>query len=296
MPRPNRLKPRSKRARLLAAFPVVLVLIAAGAFIYASKAPDTLFSPDLTPISIDQAVKMYRAHPDAKRDDIPIPTKMPVKGNKSLDGFTAPEGGVYSYKTEGEDWVKYNGQKYVRHFPKVSPATVNRVGSGSCGWELYFQTAKEYTDAHRQCSAPGEFLCLAHISDITFGEVHKAMTHKCNPGMIQVGGKAVGPGGHQSTICYATGSDESKIDIHFRNTENVDVAGKPVKAYHVELDSTVEGQLNGTAVADVWFEAKTGKYLKMVRKQDTSTKLPDGSKVDYKVRVTYQLMSLTPRT
>ncbi|MCZ4101600.1 hypothetical protein C8250_034800 [Streptomyces sp. So13.3] len=292
MLRPARLR-RSRRVRLLNILPVVLVLLAAGAFIYASKAPQTLFSPKLTAISIDQAVEQYRQHPTALREDLHLPTKMPVAPNAALAGFTAPAPGVYTYATQGQDWVEYNGQKYVRPFPAVSPATVLR--SSGCGWELYFQTGKEYTDGHRQCSAPGEFLCMAHISEITFGSVHRAMTHVCNPGMVQVGGKAVGPGGRQSTICYASGMDSSRIDILFKNTETVMVGGKPVQAYHVELDSSVQGELNGTAVADVWFETHTGTYLKMIRKQDTSSKLPDGSKVNYRVRVTYELQSLTPR-
>jgi hypothetical protein len=294
MPRPTKRR-RSRRFRILSILPVGLVLIAAGAFVYASKAPETLFSPKLTAVSINEAVKEYREDPHPRREDIKMPAadKMPVKPAKNLEGFTAPKPGVYSYKTSGKDWVEYNGQKYVRDFPSTTPATVLR--SQGCGWELYFQTAKEYTDGHRQCSAPGEFLCMAHISKIEFGTVKRSMTHTCKPGMVQVGGKAVGPNGHQSTVCYASHMDKSNIKILFRNTETVTVGGKPVKAYHVELDSAVDGELNGTAVADVWFETHTGTYLKMIRKQDTSSKLPDGSTATYRVRVTYELDSLTPR-
>ncbi|MEU2233387.1 hypothetical protein [Streptomyces vietnamensis] len=284
---------RSRRSRLFSLIPVLLVIVASGAFVYVSKSEETLFSPELTAISIDQAVAEYRADSRPKHEEIRMPSKMPVQPNPKLAGFSAPKPGVYSYRTTGKDWVEYDGQKYTRQFPKVTPATVLR--SSGCGWELYFRTAREYTDGHRQCSAPGEFLCMAHISDITFGDVHRSMTHECNPGMVQVGGKAVGPGGRQSTKCYASHHDAANIDIIFRNTESVVVGGKPVEAYHVELLSSVKGELKGTAVADVWFETRTGTYLKMTRKQDTSSVLPDGSTVTYRVRVTYELESLEPR-
>ena len=294
MPHARAMRPRGKRALFLGFLPVVLVLIAAGAFVYASKSPQALFSPTLTPISVDEAVQEYRANPKPLRSDIAMAAELPAPPAANLAGFTPPEPGVYVYKTSGSDWVDYNGQRYERTFPDITPGIVLR--DAGCVWELYFKTAREYTDGHRQCSAPGEFLCLAHISDISFGSVAKDMTHTCDPGMIQVGAKAVGPGGTQSTTCYS-GEDASKISITFKENTTVDVGGVPVPAYRVELVSTIEGHnMAGSAKADVYFETKTGTYLKLVRSQDTSAMLPDGTHATYQVRISYELTSLTPRT
>ncbi len=292
MPRPGLGGPA--RNRLLSVIPLALVLIAAGAFVYVSRTPDSPFDPKLTPISIAQAIANYRAHPEPVHPDITAPPRtMPVEPAKGIIGFTPPEPGVYTYATEGGDWVEYNGQNYRRDFPAVTAATVRR-GEG-CSWELAFQAAKEYTDGHVQCSAPGQFLCLAHIQAITFDSVSRAMTHQCHPGMVQVGGAAVGPNGQNRAVCHAGAHDPSEIIITFKDTEQVTIDGQPRTAYHVVLDSSVDGEVKGTAVADVWFDAETGTYLKMVRKQDTYVELPGSGRVYYRVRITYQLQSLTPQ-
>lgn len=292
MPRPD--LGRAPRNRLLSLVPLVLVLVAAGAFVYVSRTPDSPFDPKLTPISVAKALENYRAHPAPKHPKITVePTTMPVAPAKNIIGFTPPEPGVYTYATEGGDWVEYNGQNYRRDFPKETAATVRR-GEG-CAWELAFQAAEEYTDGHVQCSAPGQFLCLAHIQAITFDSVSREMTHECHPGMVQVGGAAVGPNGQNRAVCHAGPHDPSEIVITFKGTEQVTVGGQARTAYHVVLDSKVDGEVKGTAVADVWFDAETGNYLKMVRKQDTYVELPESGRVWYRVRLTYQLTSLTPQ-
>jgi hypothetical protein len=293
MPRPG--LPRTRGGRLLGLIPLVVVLGAAGAFVYVAKAPTSPFSPTFTPLSVDQAVVDYRADTKAVHDDITLPSTPPKKATSSVQGFTPPAAGVYSYTTDGGDWVEYNGQRFNRTFPAVTAGIVKR--SSGCVWELYLTSGKEYTDAHRQCSQPGAFLCLAHISKITFGSVSKEMIHTCDPAMLQVGGAATAAGGREKTVCHSQGhGDESEIQIRFIGNETVSVGGQAVPAYHVTLDSTVEGEIHGTAVADVWFDRRTGAYLKMIRTQDTYTDLPGGGQAYYGVRVTYQLQSLTPRT
>ncbi|HEY0700218.1 MAG TPA: hypothetical protein VGD43_20735, partial [Micromonospora sp.] len=259
MPRPN--IARSPRNKLLSVVPLGLVLVAAGAFVYVSRTPDSPFDPKLTPISIEKAVERYRADPGPEHSEITLqPASMPVPPAENITGFTPPEPGVYVYATEGGDWVEYNGQNYKRDFPKLTAGTVRR-GPG-CSWELAFQAAEEYSDGHSQCSAKGQFLCLAHIQKITFDDVSRAMTHTCNPGMVQVGGAAVGPGGQNTAICHAGEHDPSEILITFKGVEQVTVEGQTRQAYHVVLDSKVEGEVKGTAVADVWFDTETGTYLK----------------------------------
>jgi hypothetical protein len=285
---------RSRRYRLLGFIPLGLVVVAAGAFVYVSQSPQSPFDPKLTPISVAQALARYRAHPGPVHPDIDQPAAESFAASRSIAGFTPPAPGVYTYATTGGDWVEYGGQKYNRPFPSTTAATVRR-GPG-CAWELNFQAAKEYSDGHVQCSAPGEFLCLAHLQDITFGDVSRQMTHLCHPAMIQVGAGADRAGGQSRTVCHASGHNPSTIAITFKETTTVTVGGQSRRAYHVVLDSSVDGDVNGTAVADVWFDAETGTYLKMVRKQDTYVDLPGKDRVYYRVRVTYQLQSLTPQT
>lgn len=284
----------SKKTRWLSIIPLGLVLIAAGAFVYVSKTPDSPFNPKLTPISVAEALNRYRAHPDRMHSEVAIPTEMPAPPAQSITGFTVPKPGVYTYTTDGQDWIEYNGQKYLRHFPAETAATVRTAGG--CGWELTFQAAEEYSDGHVQCSSPGEFLCLAHIQGITFGTITRLMEHQCHPAMIQVGDKASADGGVNTAVCHASEHDPSEITITFKETTQLTVDGQSRKAYHVLLDSKVDGEVKGTAIADVWFDAETGTYLKMVRKQDTYVDLSGGDRAYYRVRITYELKSLTPQT
>ncbi|MGA8117528.1 MAG: hypothetical protein WCA46_28145, partial [Actinocatenispora sp.] len=256
---------------------------------------DSLFDPKLTPISIGQAVTMYRQHPGRLHPDITLPKSAmpPFPRSSKLAGFTPPAPGVYAYTTSGKDWIKYDGQNYNRKFPSVTPMTVRR-GTG-CIWELAFQGGKQYTDGHVQCSTKGEFLCLAHLQHITFGNVHRAMTHRCAPAMSQVAGKADHPGGVEKTVCKAGPHEPSHISTEFKGTEKVDVGGQTRTAYHVVLDSTIEGDVVGTAVAEVWFDSQTGMYLRMLRTADAHVDLPGGGKAYYHARLTYRLRSMTPK-
>ncbi len=292
MPNP-RAGRRPRRYRLLSFIPLVAVAVLGGVFVYVANKPDSLFNPKLTPISVAQALSNYRAHPGPMHPDVKAPTVMPVAASSKITGFTPPASGVYTYATTGGDWVEYNGQKYRRNFPKQTAATVRR--SAGCGWELAFQAAKEYSDGHVQCSSSGEFLCLAHIQTITFGSVHRSLKHLCHPAMVQVGNKAVAAGGRNTAVCHASEHDPSEITITFKGTEQVTVGGQRRSAYHVLLDSTVTGEVKGTAVADVWFDTTTGTYLKMVRKQDTYVQISDNARAYYRVRLSYRLTSMTPQ-
>ncbi|NUR04153.1 MAG: hypothetical protein HOY79_48910 [Streptomyces sp.] len=289
---PRRVAVRSPRRRLLGLLPVLLVLVAAGAFLVQQRSSSAA-TPQLTPITLKDALASYRKHPGPLRNDIGWPKRLPTKPNDGLKGFKPPAAGVYTYKTNGRDWVELDGKKYTREFPATTYATVRHAGG--CVWELWMQAADQYTDAHRQCSTPGEFLCLAHIQHVSFAGITKDMTHKCDPPMIQVGGKAVKAGGKEKTICYASKSDASRIEIHYVAEEPITIGGVHRTAYHVKLYSYVKGEVNGSALADVWFDSQTGMYLKMIRTQDTSGK-SSGKSATYRVRITYELASITPQT
>lgn len=286
--------PRSSRIKMLSVIPIGLVVVAAVAFVYVARSPESLFDPKMTPVSIDQAVKLYREHPDRIHKDISITKKQLPAFPRSdrLAGFTPPDPGVYSYATSGHDWIVYNHKTYDRHFPATTPMTVRR-GKG-CIWELNFQTAKEYSDGHVQCSDKGEFLCLAHLQHVRFGSIDRKMTHRCMPAMSQVAGKADHPGGVEKTVCMAH-HEPAHISTTFKGTEKLDVGGQQRSSYHVVLDSTVVGEVHGTAVAEVWYDTKLGMYLRMVRKVDVYVDLPGGGRAYYHARLTYRLKSMTSR-
>lgn len=166
----------TRRRRLLSILPLVALLIAGGAFVAATRTQ--AITPEATPVSFEQALETYRAHPASLRDDLGSPL-LPVAKSPKLEGFTVPAAGVYTYRTTGEDSIIYDGESYSRGFPAETYATVHH--GGGCVWELYFTPIKEHTDAHRQCSAPGEYLCLAHMQKVSFAGIEGDETHHCHP-------------------------------------------------------------------------------------------------------------------
>ncbi|MBM0233566.1 hypothetical protein JNW91_17915 [Micromonospora sp. STR1_7] len=216
-----------------------------------------------------------------------------MAANNKIKGFTVPAAGVYSYRTEGHDSIEYDGDSYDRPFPAETYARVHHAGG--CVWELYFTPIQEHTDAHRQCSAPGEYLCLAHMQKVSFAGISGDETHHCHPAMIQVGGKASAAGGVEETVCEAHGN-RARIVIKYIGEESVTVDGVARPTHHVRIDSYVKGAgLDGTAVADAWFDVADGLYLKLVREADVTVDR-DGNKGTYRIKASYELESRTPRT
>ncbi|MEU1013690.1 hypothetical protein [Streptomyces sp. NPDC005890] len=288
---PSRSTKRQVRRTLLRLVPILAVLVAAGAFIVANRTQ--AITPEGTPVTLAKALKTYRDHPSALRDDLGQISR-PVAPSKQIKGFTKPKAGVYTYRTDGADSIIYDGDTYKRPFPKVTYARVQH-GPG-CVWELYFTPIKEHTDAHRQCSGRGEYLCLAHMQKVSFAGIEGDEAHKCNPAMVQVGGNAVKPGGREETICISHGN-RAAIKIKYIGDETVQVGGEARPAHHVKIDSYVKGEgLDGDAVADVWFDKADGLYLKVVRSADVNVDRGGGNKGTYRVEASYTLESRTPRT
>jgi hypothetical protein len=282
---------RSSRTRwILRSVPLVTVLLAAGAFVVATRLSP--LPPDTTPVSLSDALEDYRAHPGPLRDDVGGPGQLPLAPSDEIDGFTVPDPGVYTYATTGKDWVEYAGDSVERSFPATTYATVRHAGG--CVWELYFTPIEEHVDAHRQCSTPGEYLCMAHMQTVSFAGIEAAETHRCEPDMLQVGGEASRPGGVEETVCRAE-DNQARVVIRYVERDVVDVGGLRRDAHHVRIDSYVTGEdIDGTAVADVWFDAETGLYLRLLRTADINVE-QSGEQGTYRLDATYELTSLTPR-
>ncbi|WP_309055728.1 hypothetical protein [Streptomyces sp.] len=281
---------RSVGRTLLRLIPVLAVLVAAGAFIIANRTE--AITPEGTPVSLAQALKTYREHPTAFREELGQ-IKNPVAPSQKIKGFSKPKAGVYTYATTGQDSIIYAGDSYERPFPKETYARVHH--SAGCVWELYFAPIEEHVDAHRQCSGKGEYLCLAHMQKVSFAGIEGDEAHRCNPAMVQVGGDAVRPGGKEETICVAHGN-RARIVIKYVGDEKVTVGGETREAHHVRIDSYVKGDgLDGDAVADVWFDKQDGLYLKVVRTADVNVNRGGGNKGTYRVEATYTLQSRTPQ-
>ncbi|QFU90578.1 hypothetical protein [Amycolatopsis sp. YIM 10] len=279
-----------KRRRLLSLLPLAAVLVAAGIFVISTRTQ--AISPVGTPVTLEMALAAYRANPGALRDDIGQ-TALPVAARPEVGGFTVPKGGVYSYRTTGQDSIIYNGDSYQRPFPPLTHATVHPAGG--CVWELYFTPISEHQDAHRQCSAPGEYLCLAHMQKVSFAGIEGDETHRCDPAMIQVGGNATKAGGKEETVCVAHGN-RARIVIKYLGQETITVEGVPRPAHRVQIDSFVNGDgLDGSAVADAWFDVEDGLYLKLVRSADVNVDRGGGNKGTYRVEAGYDLVSRTPQ-
>jgi hypothetical protein len=286
----RRATPRSFSGhRWLTLLPIIAVVLAGGAVVIATKTQ--AISPEGTPVTLQQALETYRKHPGTYREDLGSPSG-PVAPSTAVKGFVQPRAGVYEYATTGQDSIQYQEDKYDRPFPTTTYATVHQ-GKG-CVWELYFTPIKEHTDAHRQCSAPGEYLCLAHMQKVSFAGIEEDETHQCHPAMIQVGGKASRPGGWESTICHSHGNS-AKIVITYIGDESVRVGGVVRKTHHMKIDSYLTGTgLDGTAVAEAWFDVDNGLYLKLERRAEIKVSR-DGKKGVYRIQANYALQSLTPK-
>ncbi len=286
----RRTTPRSfSGRRLLTLIPIFAVVIAAGAVVIATKTQ--AISPKGTPVTLQQALDAYRKHPGTFREDLGSPTG-PVAPSKAVKGFVQPRAGVYEYATTGLDSIQYEEDTYDRPFPATTFAAVHQ-GKG-CVWELYFTPIEEHTDAHRQCSGPGEYLCLAHMQKVSFAGIEEDETHMCHPAMIQVGGKASRPGGVESTVCHAHGNT-AKIVITYVGDEPVTVGGVTRMTHRMKIDSYLSGTgLDGTAVAEAWFDVSNGLYLKLERRAEIKVNR-DGKKGVYRINADYLLQSLDPK-
>ena len=279
----------SRGRRLLTLLPLFAVVIAAGAVVIANRTQ--AISPEGTPVTLQAALDAYRKHPGTFREDLGSPTG-PVAPSKDVKGFVQPKPGVYEYVTSGSDSIQYEDESYDRPFPAMTYAAVHS-GQG-CVWELYFTPIEEHTDAHRQCSGPGEYLSLAHMQKVSFAGIEEDETHHCSPAMVQVGGKASRPGGVESTVCHAHGN-AAKIVITYLGDETVTVGGVKRKTHHMKIDSYLAGTgLDGTAVAEAWFDVDNGLYLKLERRAEIKVQR-DGKKGTYRINADYQLTSLDPQ-
>jgi hypothetical protein len=286
----RRTTPRSSSGRRwLTVLPIFAVVLAAGAVVIATKTQ--AISPEGSPVTLQQALDAYRKHPGTFREDLGSPAG-PLAPSKAIKGFVQPRGGVYEYVTTGMDSIQYEDEKYDRPFPAMTYAAVHQ-GKG-CVWELYFTPIEEHTDAHRQCSGPGEYLCLAHMQKVSFAGIEEDETHQCHPAMIQVGGKASKPGGVESTVCHAHGN-AAKIVITHLGDEPVTVGGVRRMTHHMKIDSYLAGTgLDGTAVAEAWFDVSNGLYLKLERRAEIKVNR-DGKSGVYRIHADYALTSLDPK-
>lgn len=283
---------RSRRRTVFTIVTLALAVVAAAAFVFAARI--SAIPQNFTPVSLGDTLDRYRADPTPRREDLGDPPSSALQPTAGVEGFTRPTAGVYTYATTGgKEWLEQRGEAITRTFPSTTYATVLR-GAG-CVWEIWFQSAKEYSDSHRQCSAPGVYLCVAHMQDVELAGFRETMSHSCRPNMLMVGGRSATAGGTEETVCYAGGHDMAKITIVNVGKETVDVGGQPRRVYHTKIYSDIYGELIGQALAEVWLDVETGMYLKLIRSVDVKVQLA-GEPADYHVRATYQLKSLTPQT
>jgi hypothetical protein len=283
---------RTRRQKVFVIVPLALVVVAAAVFVIATRR--SAIPLNFEPVSYGDMLHEYRSEPGTRREDIGDPPASMLEPTRGLEGFTPPEGGVYTYTTTGgKETLEQHGHTTTRTFPHTTYANVYR-GKG-CMWEIVFKSAKQYEDSHRHCSAHGVLLCVAHMSDINLAGFREAMTHICEPNMVIVGRSTAHEGGVDKTVCHAHGSDTAKITVLSKGKETVTVGGVKRTAYHDKMISDVRGDVNGKAIAEVWFDSETGMFLKLIRKTDVKVKVA-GESANYRIRVQYRLKSLTPGT
>lgn len=293
---------RKHRGRVIVGAQVLVAVLAASAFGFLFlTAPSA--KPSATPWTHQNALADFQQKPNALRPTLPSPADLgrfaalPRASGSRVTGFTPPRPGIYGYDTSGWDAVTSGSKHYSRTMPAITYATLRRAGG--CAWELQFEPLKEHIDGHRQCSAPGTFLCIAHWQRISFLGETRDMVHVCKPEMLQVS-KSYRPGSTYRTVCRAAdgsghGMSDANIGITFLGATQVTIGGRAVDAYRLHMTTGLAGDLKGQAVADVLVDGRTGMWLDVKRTIEFSTMVKK-REVTYKANITYRLRSLDSLT
>jgi len=241
-----------------------------GALALAAVAAWLVFLRDTAePVSVDEAVTSFRT------DTEPTPASpSPI-----------PEG-VYVYLTHGYETT--DALTGVTHrYPKRSTIA---VAAAECGVSLVWRVLDGRSTEWTYCTNGGGWELRSQDERHTFFGRTERTTYICQDTPI----RPPGGSGKSWEVSCSTGPAEERGSVNLIGRERLRLNGKTLTAEHVRKRTSFSGEIRGTALHDIWFDARSGVPVRMVMVSRTTNDSPVGD-VHYDEDVSLRLISLAPR-
>lgn len=213
-------------------------------------------------------------------------------------GFLRPEAGVYQYLASGTERLSLGSTE--QQWGPTMPATVTHRGNGC--WSLRIEYSTNHWQEQRYCPDDTALLDVGgkvfQKFDFTAFSVTDTSVFTCDPPSPVVRVDAV-PGAGWSASCTGRSTERdtqvtSAGTNTFVGTEDVEIDGTPVRAFHYRLQRTLSGDQTGTEDTHDWYSATNGLLLRSTRSTRVASPSPIGD-VTYTEEGEFHLRSLVPR-
>jgi len=272
-----------------------------------------------TPVSLNQSVARFRAsqatttttalvQPTAPTTTVPTAspgrrattaTTAALTGAGSKPGasapsasgpFTAPAEGVYAYATTGNETVSLGNARH--DYPSESFATL-RHGPG-CRWDFEHRVIEEHVETAHYCGLPDVLQFLSNTQKETFYGQTQSVDFTCDPPETEV---RVGddPGTKRTFACSISDGSHAVETVTYLGRDQLTVDGTAVEAFHVLIEGTESGKVNGTSRLEKWVHPVSGLLVREVV-HVVSHSQAFGATVDYQEDASYKLERLDPTT
>jgi hypothetical protein len=193
--------------------------------------------------------------------------------------------GVYVYGTRGSEQT--DALTGVTHrYPRRSAITVT---SDPCGVRLRWDVLEGRSTAWTYCVSGRTWELARQDERHTFFGRTERTTYVCDDAPVR---PTSGPGTYELS-CSTDGVREQGT-IEVLAPERIRVAGESVTAERVRKRSRFTGDTSGTALHELWLDARSGIPVRLVMVSRTTSDSPIGD-VRYEERVALRLLSLQPR-
>lgn len=193
----------------------------------------------------------------------------------------APKEGVYSWETEG--YESFNGSR--RSFPRETQRIVTRTGRTS--WTLHHYFSKERESWSQVSTDRHGYSISSQRNKVVFGPVTRETTVTFRPPMVtgpmppRVGERWEGTWEGKTYGSYAA---------HYFEKTTIEVEGRKVEVWALELEMELHGETEGSVWAQVWVSPRHHLVVREHYRQDVTS--GPGS---YRAEWLMTVRSLAPR-
>ena len=232
------------------------------------------------PVSMGQAIGRFHSDPAADPGTHPIP-------------------GVYSYQGSGTDSLSL--PPLSQSEGPTLPGTVEVQGDGC--WSFRIDYSTNHWQSWAYCGRPTGLVETGGLvwQRWMIGPVAETNLSRlrCSPGLLSIpSSSAVNeswPALCTGTSTQIHGTVVSTGATHFLGQTTLTIAGREIRAVHVEVQWKLSGPQVGTERDDLWFDANSGLPLQNRRSIRVRTTTPFGAST-YTENGEFVLRSLRPNT
>ncbi|MCC6224746.1 MAG: hypothetical protein IT201_14780 [Thermoleophilia bacterium] len=226
------------------------------------------------PVSVEQAVSVFRAEEAVTTS--PLPAGVPV-----------PDSGVYVYETVGSESVDiFLGQEH--DYPDETTIAIHR---GGCGLTLAWEALDERSTTWELCPGANGWTVARYSEYHRFFGTGEETDYRCDPGSVWLPAEATA--GTAWTRRCAAGSTDEAATASVLGSEAVRVGATEVETAHVSLAVEWTGRTRGRGTFDVWLRVPDGLPVRLAWENDNVSKSIAGD-VRYTERAELSLASLEP--